>query len=312
MAPSGRGSRARAEKTSSRRLVRSIRPTQVPDPWARDHPRHDPADRGEPRQRPLRCSRDCAGMAQQYRFFHWHLEFPGIFTVPDSATAGVDPTTGWQGGFTCVVGNPPWETLSKLRTRSSSRPSAVTTSLKPRQPPSGADDPRSIRGRRRPIRGISDRRAAPPTQLRHLVRAVADIPLTATGKINTYSVFAETFRTITAPAGNCRDNQSDWPGDRQDDGTLLRRHTKQRPTRRILRLRERSQNLSRRPSRLPVRRDRDGRDPAGSAANAICVPQQTCCRRAGPQIRTRGRGGTRTEPEYGNASHVPDQDRMPT
>ena len=48
-------------------------------------------------------------MAQQYRFFHWHLEFPGIFTVPDSGTAGVDPATGWQGGFSCVVGNPPWE-----------------------------------------------------------------------------------------------------------------------------------------------------------------------------------------------------------
>ena len=23
-------------------------------------------------------------MARQYRFFHWHLEFPGIFTVPGS------------------------------------------------------------------------------------------------------------------------------------------------------------------------------------------------------------------------------------
>jgi hypothetical protein len=45
--------------------------------------------------------------ARQYRFFHWHLEFPGIFTVPDDGTA--DPNTGWTGGFSCVVGNPPWE-----------------------------------------------------------------------------------------------------------------------------------------------------------------------------------------------------------
>lgn len=47
------------------------------------------------------------GLARQYRFFHWHLEFPGIFTVPDDRT--VDPDTGWTGGFSCVVGNPPWE-----------------------------------------------------------------------------------------------------------------------------------------------------------------------------------------------------------
>ena len=46
-------------------------------------------------------------LARQYRFFHWHLEFPGIFTVPDDGSA--DPATGWTGGFSCVVGNPPWE-----------------------------------------------------------------------------------------------------------------------------------------------------------------------------------------------------------
>ncbi len=48
-------------------------------------------------------------LARQYRFFHWHLEFPpGIFTVPRRRTAA-DPETGWTGGFSCVVGNPPWE-----------------------------------------------------------------------------------------------------------------------------------------------------------------------------------------------------------
>ena len=46
-------------------------------------------------------------LARQYRFFHWHLEFPGIFTVPDDGSA--DAGTGWTGGFSCVVGNPPWE-----------------------------------------------------------------------------------------------------------------------------------------------------------------------------------------------------------
>jgi hypothetical protein len=47
----------------------------------------------------------------EYNFFHWHLEFPDIFRVPDGADSSVDPATGWSGGFTCVLGNPPWEKL---------------------------------------------------------------------------------------------------------------------------------------------------------------------------------------------------------
>lgn len=53
-------------------------------------------------------------LRDQYTFFHWHLEFPEIFTVPEDGdtsadTGAVDPATGWTGGFTCVVGNPPWD-----------------------------------------------------------------------------------------------------------------------------------------------------------------------------------------------------------
>ncbi|MGC0374094.1 Eco57I restriction-modification methylase domain-containing protein [Streptomyces sp. SAI-229] len=46
-------------------------------------------------------------LRDQYAFFHWHLEFPEVFTVPE--TGAVDPATGWDGGFSCVVGNPPWD-----------------------------------------------------------------------------------------------------------------------------------------------------------------------------------------------------------
>ncbi|MBD2110358.1 MULTISPECIES: Eco57I restriction-modification methylase domain-containing protein [Cyanophyceae] len=37
-------------------------------------------------------------VAQEYQFFHWELEFPGVFREAGS-------------GFDAVVGNPPWETL---------------------------------------------------------------------------------------------------------------------------------------------------------------------------------------------------------
>ncbi|MEV4892874.1 DNA methyltransferase [Nonomuraea sp. NPDC055795] len=45
----------------------------------------------------------------QFRFFHWHLEFPDVFSVPEGSDPGVDPATGWAGGFSCVLGNPPWD-----------------------------------------------------------------------------------------------------------------------------------------------------------------------------------------------------------
>ncbi len=47
-------------------------------------------------------------LREQYAFFHWHLAFPDIFSVPENG-AGVDVKTGWTGGFSCVLGNPPWD-----------------------------------------------------------------------------------------------------------------------------------------------------------------------------------------------------------
>ena len=49
-------------------------------------------------------------LTRQYRFFHWHVEFPHIFRVGNGAT-DIDPSTGWAGGFSCVIGNPPWENI---------------------------------------------------------------------------------------------------------------------------------------------------------------------------------------------------------
>ncbi|MGC4768891.1 Eco57I restriction-modification methylase domain-containing protein [Micromonospora sp. DT44] len=50
-------------------------------------------------------------LREAYTFFHWHLEFPDIFVVPDESDsrADLDPITGWSGGFSCVLGNPPWD-----------------------------------------------------------------------------------------------------------------------------------------------------------------------------------------------------------
>ncbi|MEU1372424.1 DNA methyltransferase [Streptomyces triculaminicus] len=54
--------------------------------------------------------REVIRLGSEYRFFHWHLEFPDVFRVPDDRFCSeVDPVTGWAGGFDCVLGNPPWD-----------------------------------------------------------------------------------------------------------------------------------------------------------------------------------------------------------
>ena len=50
-------------------------------------------------------------LAQEYRFFHWHLEFPDVFQPKPGAELPEDEVTGWTGGFDCVLGNPPWERI---------------------------------------------------------------------------------------------------------------------------------------------------------------------------------------------------------
>jgi hypothetical protein len=53
---------------------------------------------------------EIALLREDYGFLHWHLAFPDVFEVPDSGV-GVNPETGWAGGFSCVLGNPPWDRL---------------------------------------------------------------------------------------------------------------------------------------------------------------------------------------------------------
>lgn len=138
-------------------------------------------------------------LARQYRFFHWHVEFPHIFEVPEDG-AGVDPATGWGGGFSCVLGNPPWERV-KLQEQeyfATRRPDIA-----------GA---KNAAARKKMIAALAETtdehdqkvHAEFQAELRvadgwsHLLRESGRFPLTGRGDINTYAVFAETGRIILA------------------------------------------------------------------------------------------------------------------
>jgi type I restriction-modification system DNA methylase subunit len=146
---------------------------------------------------------ELGSLAGQYRFFHWHLEFPDVFRVEDEEAGDANPDTGWSGGFTSVLGNPPWE-----RVKIQEKEFFATRNEK-------IANARNAATRKKLIAALadseleSDRRlhAAFTNELRlsagwsHLFRDSGRYPLTGQGDVNTYSVFAETARTIVRPRG---------------------------------------------------------------------------------------------------------------
>ena len=183
-------------------------------------------------------------LARQYRFFHWHLEFPGIFTVPDDGSA--DAVTGWTGGFSCVVGNPPWERV-KIQDKeffgNAGRPDiegAATAAIRKKMIDKLADTDPDLHHAYLAALRQSDGTA-------HLLLKSDRYPFTGQGDVNTYSVFAETMRTVTRPAeasagiitptGLATDNTT---------APFFADTLEQPPTIRLLRFRERSEDLLRR------------------------------------------------------------------
>jgi len=94
-------------------------------------------------------------LRDEYRFFHWHLAFPDIFAVPEHPGSNVEPATGCGGGFSCVLGNPPWD---KVDFKDQEYFSVVEPSISKL---SGARAFRDSRGRAGPRR-CAARRAPPP------------------------------------------------------------------------------------------------------------------------------------------------------
>ncbi|MER7418332.1 DNA methyltransferase [Micromonospora peucetia] len=139
-------------------------------------------------------------LREQYRFFHWHLEFPEVFEVAGSH-GNTDPETGWAGGFACVLGNPPWERI-KLQEQEffAQRDVAIATAA-------------NAAARKRLIAALKDdedrsslyeefeaaKRKAEGES--HFLRNGGRYPLTGRGDINTYAVFSETDRILTGAYG---------------------------------------------------------------------------------------------------------------
>lgn len=138
-------------------------------------------------------------LAEQYRFFHWHLAFPDVFKLCEAEEPVVHDHVGWCGGFDVMLGNPPWERIRVHGKKwfAFSRPDITFA-------PNAAIRRRRIKRLKRKDPQLfkaflSDRRAAKGEI--HLLYNTGHYPLCRHGDINIYPVFIELKRQLLGPAG---------------------------------------------------------------------------------------------------------------
>jgi hypothetical protein len=134
-------------------------------------------------------------LAKQYKFFHWHLEFPDVFTAAPEAT---NPN-GWTGGFDCILGNPVWERV-KLQeqeffaTRAPEIAGAANAAARKKLiaalPTTNPTLWTEWCDALRESQGASQ-----------FLREGGRYPLCGVGDINTFAVFSELNRTVLHPTG---------------------------------------------------------------------------------------------------------------
>ena len=138
-------------------------------------------------------------LAAEYRFFHWHLEFPHIFPTFPVGGDTVNPATGWARGFSVVLGNPPWERV-KLQEQEffAARDPAIANApnadarkrLIAKLPETNTALHAAFVAEKRRAEGNS-----------HIMRNSGRYPLAGRGDINTYAVFAESNRNLIGGHG---------------------------------------------------------------------------------------------------------------
>lgn len=133
---------------------------------------------------PELLSREIIRLANQYKFFHWHLEFPDVFA---------------KGGFDCVLGNPPWERVKLQEKEWFAERSPMIANA-----PNAAARKRLIEALKISDPSLfhqfhEDSRQAEGES--HLLRHSGRYPLCGRGDINLYSVFAEEMRNLLTPLG---------------------------------------------------------------------------------------------------------------
>ncbi len=143
-------------------------------------------------------------LRDEYSFFHWHLEFPGIFHVEDD-DPHADPSTGWSGGFSCVLANPPWDKVEfeDKKYFGAVEPSIATIAGQKRRTrileweKEHQEEGKRYRAARRKVKatfGFANNSGSYP-------QCAKGLTVPGVNSLQTDRLFAERFAAITAPSG---------------------------------------------------------------------------------------------------------------
>jgi hypothetical protein len=153
--------------------------------------------RKDPAAASKQLRREVGKLASQYTFFHWHLAFPDVFT-PRPPTSD-DDAFGVDGGFDCVLGNPPWERV-KLQEKeffagkndaiADAENASIRKKLISKLPETDSLLSEAWDQASRQAEGES-----------HWMRQSTRYPLCGKGDVNTYSLFAELNRSLMSQDG---------------------------------------------------------------------------------------------------------------
>ena len=138
---------------------------------------------------PESIEQSASAVAYRVRAFHWVLEFPDIFA---------------RGGFDVVIGNPPWERiklqeLEFFAARSPEIAGAGNKAERQKLIDALSDAGPQSAGARLLEEFHFAKRAAEASS--EFVRRTGRYPLTGTGDVNTYALFAEHFERLARPEG---------------------------------------------------------------------------------------------------------------
>jgi hypothetical protein len=138
-------------------------------------------------------------IACDYQFLHWHIAFPDVFIPKLPSDISDQETTGWTGGFDCILGNPPWERIKLLEKEffaardesvAKAQNSSIRTKMIDELPMTNPDLFNLF---------LSERRKSEGSSL--IIREGRFFPLCGRGDLNTYTVFAELNRILLSPNG---------------------------------------------------------------------------------------------------------------
>jgi hypothetical protein len=136
------------------------------------------------------------GESAKYSFFHWHLEFPEIFSPNNQPENGL---CGWNGGFDVVLGNPPWDKVNLMEkewflSRAPWIAKATSAAMRKRLIVAlERENPKLLGQYQEAFRkSLVDA---------FCLRSSGRYPLCGRGNVNTYTVFTELSRTLLNERG---------------------------------------------------------------------------------------------------------------